>query len=165
MSRALICGDSGSCSSVPQVDSWHRSRSGNHLCGFFLNPPLSHPAAMAIGVAKTDETEDFMEAFHEFEEFEMNHQPERRKGRPETRSTHHFRTSSASASANEALMSPARNEGSSAVILDSNIHLQGTPAPAEMFGRSTATPMMKHTSASAETGTAPRLQLLELDED
>jgi hypothetical protein len=66
--------------------------------------PTSGFLASFSQFAKTDETEDFMEAFHGFEEFEMNHQPERRKGRPETRSTHHSRTSSASASANVCML-------------------------------------------------------------
>ncbi|EFX77994.1 hypothetical protein DAPPUDRAFT_246894 [Daphnia pulex] len=52
-------------------------------------PPPSHPAAVAIGVTETDDPEDFMEAFHGFEELELNHQPERRRGRPKTWSTHH----------------------------------------------------------------------------
>jgi hypothetical protein len=58
-------------------------------------PPPSHPTAVVIGVAETDDPEDFMEAFHGFEELELNHQPERRRGRPKTWSTHHSRKSSA----------------------------------------------------------------------
>lgn len=61
-----------------------------------LPQPLPlHPAAVAIGVPETDDPEDFMEAFHGFEEIGLNHQPVRRRGRPKrSRSTHHPSTSS-----------------------------------------------------------------------
>ncbi|EFX64997.1 hypothetical protein DAPPUDRAFT_265393 [Daphnia pulex] len=53
-------------------------------------PPPSHPAAVAIGVAETDEPED-------------NHQPERRRGGPKTRSTHFPSISSARRPKNRSL--------------------------------------------------------------
>jgi hypothetical protein len=59
------------------------------------SPPLAHPAVVGIGVPAIEAPEDFMEAFHGFEEMELNPQPARRRGRPKrSRSAHHASTSS-----------------------------------------------------------------------
>ncbi len=50
---------------------------------------------VGIGVPEIEAPEDFMEAFHGFEEMELNSQPARQRGRPKrSRSAHHASTSS-----------------------------------------------------------------------
>jgi hypothetical protein len=67
-------------------------------------PPPAHPAVVGMGVPEIEAPEDFMEAFHGFEEMELNPQPARRRGRPKrSRSAHHASTSSSGLTENRSL--------------------------------------------------------------
>jgi hypothetical protein len=69
------------------LEEWHSAP-----CIFPPLPPAP-PAMVGVGVADTDSPEDFMEAFHGFEEIELNPQPVRRRGRPRrAQSTYHSST-------------------------------------------------------------------------